>query len=532
MQKSRNNLSHKKRKNKRKTLKMKGGDINMLIHNSIEYFWKESFHRAYTNINPMTIMEKIKSIVNNDEHVCEILRNAKIKIPRNKKIMFLLQQFSSKTNPEFEHHYCKIFIIISILSKILENNCDIILKGGKSLQLMLPVDCFANTDDLDYLVISKTYGLTNADIAQHIAYFILWATKKNNQMQYEYLIKGDPSNIVKISYKHQNRYIPITDIGFTDYNIVNPNILLLYSPNNNMDSRIIEYTNGDTRHKIQGNITSQIFKAIITEKLYYISYYTQKRLLTNENKISDLSLYFINKTIKQLKTILQCFVDTIKELEPEEASELLQSYGYDDLDTIENSYSGILTTKSYENLKELSEDLKIKFCLLQEFYNKYESIWETLFNGKRPDILYNNIKIINHILDYEKISELEEQNINRFVSNTPPPSRTPQSQQIPPPPPQMPYPTQFQQLPPPPPFSRENYTMMNPYEQTHVLPQNQQLFEEYDMMLPPSLESQMYQQGPIMYIDNSFSDEMLPGRNRRRQNNHNRSAKLHNRKYK
>ena len=107
--------------------------------------------------------------------------------------------FKEELDETFHKYYCMVFIIIGILSKKLKQYCDIVIKGGKAIQLVTSGKIEHKSNDIDIVIYCKgdpSQKKNRAhDIAINIAEFIKWINPHLVSID----IVRDTASIVKVS---------------------------------------------------------------------------------------------------------------------------------------------------------------------------------------------------------------------------------------------------------------------------------------------------------------------------------------------
>lgn len=228
-------------------------------------------------------------------------------------------------------HFCSVFLIIGFLTRIYEPICQIILKGGKALQLNLGS---FSSDDLDILIIKKPVYksirkckkntsfnaitgitgiqiinilrkcvlhrqddmITNSDlsIVEDIANLIIYFTTPNGERPIFFQKPVASSNIIKISFNRDKYKKPIADLSY-GYDKI-PDILkhMIYEQVSN--SFIAKDFDFLLPFFITTCITVRYMRlhSIIFEKLYYFHLYKYTTgLYVSLNKGGDKILRYI-----------------------------------------------------------------------------------------------------------------------------------------------------------------------------------------------------------------------------------------------
>ena len=164
--------------------------------------------------------------------------------------------FPTFANKSYEKQYCIVFLLIAMLTNAYSDFCDIVIKGGKAIQLNFTAVHYPS-DDIDVIIIPKYEYVDCKMIAQTAAQFI------ERVAGFSILDVPAPSNIMKISYKvGPAKYIALADIGY-GYNELKAELReKLYK-----DFRTADFAGfGTIKYLPAGNL--------ILEKIYYIYHYS------------------------------------------------------------------------------------------------------------------------------------------------------------------------------------------------------------------------------------------------------------------
>jgi hypothetical protein len=140
-------------------------------------------------------------------------------------------------SPDKKNMLCKLLIILGFLSKKLENECTILFKGGKAIQLNSynnPEYSEYISDDIDILIMNVTNKkYTPRFISEQIGKFIVWIINKNNKdiLSLEDKKIDDEMSIYKIIYKEKacNQKNSIYySLVFINYKDIDVDIKLIY----------------------------------------------------------------------------------------------------------------------------------------------------------------------------------------------------------------------------------------------------------------------------------------------------------------
>lgn len=223
-----------------------------------------------------------------DGGVADILQNSDL-------CAIIKKTFSTFSTSRDEQKYCTVFILLALLCKAYHDFCDIVIKGGKAIQLNVTSSNY-NSDDIDIIIIPKYEYIHLETIAQEIGDFIASITG------FSLLNVPDPSNIIKISYQSQQdgRFVALADIGY-GYHKLTPSVReKLYRDFIRKDDFKIGGLTGSIKYLRLGNL--------ILEKLYYIYAYSEDNplFLAQTDQVKKDMEYIKNtqETINKQKEIV------------------------------------------------------------------------------------------------------------------------------------------------------------------------------------------------------------------------------------
>jgi hypothetical protein len=204
-------------------------------------------------------------------------------------------------SPDKKNMLCKLLIILGFLSKKLENECTILFKGGKAIQLNSynnPEYSEYISDDIDILIMNVTNKkYTPRFISEQIGKFIVWIINKNNKdiLSLEDKKIDDEMSIYKISYKEKasnpktSIYTAMVDINYKD---IDEDIKRIYEFKG---SNTIEFKYKEIVLKFKlPNITS-----LIMERIFFFYNYS------SDTKLSKRYALFFDKIYKSLNYLLK-----------------------------------------------------------------------------------------------------------------------------------------------------------------------------------------------------------------------------------
>ena len=201
--------------------------------------------------------------------------------------------FSTFSTSRDEQKYCTVFILLSLLCKAYDDFCDIVIKGGKAIQLnVTSISQYKyNSDDIDIIIIPKYEYIHLESIAQEIGDFIVGVTG------FSLLNVPDPSNIIKISYQSQEdgRFVALADIGY-GYHKLTPSVRdKLYKDFIRKDDFKFSGLIGSIKYLRLGNL--------ILEKLYYIYAYSENNpLFLRQTEQVKQNMEYIKNTQASINT--------------------------------------------------------------------------------------------------------------------------------------------------------------------------------------------------------------------------------------
>jgi hypothetical protein len=232
----------------------------------------------------------MKNVLSNETSMCNFIHDI---IPAYK--------VTDTLSPDKKNMLCKLLIILGFLSKKLENECTILFKGGKAIQLNSynnPEYSEYISDDIDILIMNVTNkNYTPRFISEQIGKFIVWLINKNNKdiLSLEDKKIDDEMSIYKISYKEEARnqkisiYTAMVDINYKD---IDEDIKRIYEFKG---SNTIEFKYKEIVLKFKlPNITS-----LIMERIFFFYNYS------SDTKLSKRYALFFDKIYKSLNYLLK-----------------------------------------------------------------------------------------------------------------------------------------------------------------------------------------------------------------------------------
>lgn len=339
-------------------------------------FWNSLFNNELINIR-----NKLTSMINNDVNntgdmssVCKIIKsmmpNYYIAIKNEPTVinvgqdqMYIYELAADFLNLNII--LCATTLIVGIITeKMREQNYNIIIKGGRAVQLVLSsyqiVDPLIS-EDIDILVVPKDgvqYDRENIrNLSSHIGYLIKWFLNSPDLQEriidkISVSLENRNPDIVKLSYVKMNMkynhkkkimekdYKQFSDIDFKQI----PDNIKIYFQDLSRYPYIIDELNTNVL------FVTPSLESIINEKLYYyIKFTIYEDYLTRGKPITDIG--YDTLTVDECKYFLKKFKKSIMAI----------SKGF-----VNNKYIGIeiedgfTKTYIYDHLKPLIENKKIR----------------------------------------------------------------------------------------------------------------------------------------------------------------------------
>lgn len=252
-------------------------------------FWLEYF--------TMDELNKIKFNIHNND-IIKIFNNHITSIRFTEKIEYTYDKHTNikiiKNTNEYQRISFIILLLIGIVTKKLEKKkSNIIIKGGRAIQLLLNNTIHTYiSDDIDIIVNDKV-SKDNKFFSYQFLNLIYWML--NQTVDYNgYLSFMETINIIKISHKTNYYTSPIytalIDINFLD----------------TVDKRFTQYTTTKIYDSIFGELhyKHQVLSNIIYEKLYYLWFYKNELKLHFYNPYYyNYLLFIINKFKNQISML-------------------------------------------------------------------------------------------------------------------------------------------------------------------------------------------------------------------------------------
>jgi len=254
-------------------------------------------------------------------------------------IVKLIRNYNtSETTSHYQNIYCVVFMIISIMSKLLNKNeiATVLIKGGKALQMYSKIV----SDDIDVLIIPKN-DMTDKEITEigkKMSDFISWLTAEPREVLP--IIGGNEicsstkrshcAHIIKCVYTvEEGNFAAILDIG------------LGY---NHLDEYIKELVKKNTRINFyKYMVVYPSLQSIVQEKIYYILLYlydnhlSANRYFRNRAMISLLII--IKSRPKKLFATIANTQSTLKKMIHSAYVEMVKKFNRDGYPTHFNSHN-------------------------------------------------------------------------------------------------------------------------------------------------------------------------------------------------
>ena len=202
----------------------------------------------------------------------------------------------------YDTHIRFILLFIGLMSNILQNECILVLKGGKAIQM----NCKNPYESNDIDIVILTNKQNKKEIPLEMSKLLIWIVSQQQQKiinNMSMIDKDKPEPIIKLSILTKYGYEAVLDIGFN-------------GPKEEIKSYISNLTKTDTRHlhfkylinhkpfliKYPIFYISQSVDGMIKEKIYYYLKYVVLKNYTPEDNVE----IFIPKMYKSLKTLFAC----------------------------------------------------------------------------------------------------------------------------------------------------------------------------------------------------------------------------------
>ena len=240
-------------------------------------------------------------------------------------IYFKSEMAYNINDPSIQKYFCIVFIVIGILTYKLQNVCEVILKGGKAIQMITAGTGIQHkSNDIDILIYPRDIKLDiSHNIALRIAEFITWI---NSNLIYKDF-QRETASIVKISLNSSSLTTPIMSpisspipspiVGLSGRStpafgqkiaISDINYSIDYSPIHLLN-RVIKHPISLTNYGINEIMMFMYFDADVQVKdfIYHMLSIDYENKL---NKSLEKDVYFINKSINSVNVLLDYLVKT------------------------------------------------------------------------------------------------------------------------------------------------------------------------------------------------------------------------------
>ncbi len=253
-------------------------------------FWKDYIIRNNPSLETADkVREYIKQIINNIESCNNIT-------------------FTSPNEP-YHNVICNSFLFIAYVTLLLNDECTIIIKGGKAIQLAIKKSgCSAGrlsryiSPDVDVVIVNKPESkYTTRKLAKEIGKLFLWVMNSEKIPTISLLEVDYPEPIIKISLiKPGEGFYAIIDIA---YNELDKNIKS-YFQEQSLQEEIFEDNSG--------KIYYPTLLSLIHERLYYlIKYFNGDYAGLAEQEKNSIERFII-KIWKSINALLNCTITDAK----------------------------------------------------------------------------------------------------------------------------------------------------------------------------------------------------------------------------
>ena len=214
------------------------------------------------------------------------------------------------TDNELYHNIiCNSFLFIAYVTLLLNEECSIVVKGGKAIQLAITINgCSAGkltryiSPDVDIVIIKKPESkYTTKILAKEIGKLFLWVMNSTQQPIVSLLDVEYPEPIIKISLiKPEGGFYAIMDIG-----------------HNELNENIKSYFQGESLRQLTfknnaGIIFYPKIQSLMNERLYYlIKYFNGDYNDLDAIKKNSIER-FIEKIYKSINALLNCTITDSK----------------------------------------------------------------------------------------------------------------------------------------------------------------------------------------------------------------------------
>lgn len=269
----------------------------------------------------------------------------RIETRNNKYINNLANDPNVNTNiipyiEKYDTHIRFILLFIGIMSNILKDKCDIVIKGGKAIQMKCLIPYESN--DIDILIVSNK--INKREIALEMSKLLIWIVSQQQIIHNMSMIEIDKAEpIIKLSIYTNYGFEAVVDIGFNE-------------PKDEIKSYI--YSNlreTDTRHLHFNYVTNNMLPALVIYPIFFISesvegmikekmYYFLKYVILKKYTPEDNVEIFIPKIYKSLRTLFMCINAKKTQIA-------------DIINTVINEKSDYLDGITTKNIEEIADEL-------------------------------------------------------------------------------------------------------------------------------------------------------------------------------
>ena len=312
---------------------------------TIPEYWRTYF----TNDELYIFRDYMLSVLNDIDLLYKITSDYfpsfRIETKNNKYINNLANDPNVNTNiipyiQKYDTHIRFILLFIGLMSNILKDKCDIVIKGGKAIQMKCLIPYESN--DIDILIVSNK--INKREIALEMSKLLIWIVSQQQIIHNMSMIEIDKAEpIIKLSIYTNYGFEALVDIGFNE-------------PKDEIKSYIYSNLRETVTRHLHFNylinnkpalviypifFISESVEGMIKEKMYYFLKYVILKKYTPEDNVE----IFIPKIYKSLRTLFVCASVTRKN----------QIIGI--INAIINEKSDYLVGIKTENIKEIAAEL-------------------------------------------------------------------------------------------------------------------------------------------------------------------------------
>lgn len=267
------------------------------IEDEIPHFWK-----PYIFNNKPSLEDDAQSV---RDHIQKIISN----IDSCNDITFSNKIVDTSNVEPYHDIICNSFLFIAYVTLLLNEECSIVVKGGKAIQLAIKMTgCSAGklsryiSPDVDIVIVKKPESkYTTRLLAKEIGNLFLWVMNSKEQPIVSLLDVEYPEPIIKISLiKPEGGFYAIMDIG-----------------HNELNENIKSYFQGESLQQLtfennSGIIFYPTLESLMNERLYYlIKYFNGDYNGLDEIKKNSIER-FIEKVYKSINALLNCVITDAK----------------------------------------------------------------------------------------------------------------------------------------------------------------------------------------------------------------------------